>query len=187
MLPLVLLQAQHPPSRYPGVIQTDRCHEDKRLKRQRRSPFFLPADLPLGQPLLARSSGNRASPVRFSSAALAILTAAATEQQQRPAHENQWEEKEGGRGKMSQTPNKDEAGMSVLLLQSNVIVFHNDGTSPFYYYYYFFILGKLKKVGGSSLQGVDVFSPAQLWSLTTAWFTSESREPSQEKKCQQGL
>lgn len=51
---------------------------------------------------------TRTSPVRFSSAALAILTAAVTEQQQqqqRPTRENQREEWEGGRGKMSQTLN----------------------------------------------------------------------------------
>lgn len=63
MLPLVLMQAKHPLIRVLTVvdgvvIQAGWCHEDKQLKRQRRSTFSQPACLPacptavqpLGQP-----------------------------------------------------------------------------------------------------------------------------------------
>lgn len=51
---------------------------------------------------------------------------------------------------MSRTPNYDQAGMTMLLLQSNVFVFRNDRISLFYGLFFIKKKKKLEKVEGPS-------------------------------------
>lgn len=130
-------------------------------------PACLPADLPLGQPLLALSSGNQNESCQVFQGCSRYFDCGGD----RAAAPDTRKSEGRMRGQPGENVSDSKLGWSrdggaVISEQCYRISQWRDKSLLLLLFLFFF--GKLKKVGGPTLQGVNVFSPAQLWSITTA-------------------